>query len=191
MTNRAYEDFLIFDISCLLNSTLQDAVVVKDYLNADGKKIKITKRNEPLLVLFENTFHNPLQDVVTSRRRKRKVMHCGLIEGDGDNSCRRHDWTMNMNILHLDWYVAPEIFNAGYCDGQCTFPLQINTTNSTSYAVMKSFWHRETFWRDEEVPRACCTPVDYSSLRILYINTHFEIVIATIKDMKVKSCGCR
>lgn len=190
---RTYDSYLIFDVS-VLKETNRGSVTIDNSLVVGGRKLKISRRNEALLLIYEHLEQNPLLN--KSKRVRRQTSHVGnLVDVTGETnaySCRKYDWYIDMAAFDsFSWWIAPNEYNAGFCSGQCLFPLTIEGTNSTSYSFMKNIWHSQTFFMDEHIPRACCVPVAYEPLQILYVTSEIEIDIMYISDMKVKSCGCR
>lgn len=195
-----YGDYLIFDISSLTD-ILQDTVTILNSLSMGNESVRISARNEPVLVMYDYARYNPLlhtgEAAIQTRSRRQTDAHMddltniprGQIDED---SCRRYDWRIDMSIFNLAWWIAPRSYNAGYCAGRCRFPLSLDRTNSTSYSFMKNMWHSQTYFSDEDVPRACCTPVEYNPpLRILYLLSNLAAHIKLMPHMSVKSCGCR
>ena len=166
-------------------------------LSSAGESIHITKRNSPLLVVYENMEFNPLLHVspVRNRRSYQSYIVDQVQPTDGDVfdgfNCKKYEWEIDMEIFQWSWYIAPRYYNAGYCSGDCPFPLDSPVMNSTTYSFIKNLFHYKTRFMDAYVPRACCTPVSYYSQPILYFDRDLNSVLKKLPNMKVAGCGCR
>lgn len=114
-----------------------------------------------------------------------------LENSDDGFNCRRYDWELDIKIFQWKWFIAPRYYNAGYCSGDCPFPLDSPTMNSTNYSLIKNLFHYTTGFRDEYVAKACCTPIAYQSQAILYFDRGMNSVLKNLPNMKVTACGCR
>jgi hypothetical protein len=192
--SQSYSNYLVFDISDL-KDTLPNNISIDKSLISNTERIRISRHNEPLLLVYENLQHNPLLNGEHRlRRQKRHVERVFNYRPGGVNSesCQRKNWEVHLNVFPgLDWWLFPRKYNAGYCDGHCRFPLTREATNSTSYSFLKNVWHTQTFFLDDFVPQACCVPVEYEPLQIIYLTNSIEQDIMMIDNMIVTSCGCR
>ena len=206
-----YDNFFIFDVTEIAEFLRGEFKLVLQLSSAIGdmritRGIRISRRNTPLLVTYEHMDHNPLLQQNKNRdrrviRQKRDGNYNYLIddihrEGNSNEeyegrSCKRHQWQIDMMIFHWVWYIAPTHYDAGYCSGECTFPLDSPVLNSTTYSFIKNLFHYQTMFMDEYVPRACCTPISYYPQTILYYNRTFDGVLKTLPNMRVATCGCR
>lgn len=189
--------YLIADIS-YLTGKLQKLIVYR-HIYVNNKKVRISETNEPILVAFQGSTNNPLLQSRHHRVRRGVYSHISELYPSRNRrpaadikSCRRHKWSVDMKIFNFDWYIEPRYFNAGRCMGHCETPLTLSRTNSTNYSYMKNLWHVQTwFAHQEEIPRSCCTPVDYMPLWMLLVDNDGELAVKYIPNMRVKSCGCR
>ena len=159
--------------------------------------MRITKRNIPILVVYENMATNPLLHVTSVRKRRSHKSYIidQVLPTIGDAfdgfNCKKYDWEIDMEIFEWSWYIAPRYYNAGYCAGACPFPLDSPVINSTTYAFIKNLFHYKTAFMDDYIPRACCTPVSYYAQPILYFDRDLNSVLKKLPNMKVAGCGCR
>lgn len=194
-----YSSYVIYDVSNL-KETMPSNVTIDKYLYINDDRVRISRRNEPLFLVYENLDYNPLLNEENIVQRQKRHVESIFDEsvfdfnygGNGRTACMRNDWNMNVSIIPgLNWWLFPRLYNAGYCVGHCSYPLTKEATNSTSYSFMKSVWHAQAFFLDEEVPRACCVPVEYEPLQIIHLTNNLEQDIMMIDNMIVRSCGCR
>ena len=191
-----HDNYLIFDISAIRKHVAESFRPVLK-LTSDGEQARITKRNTPILVVYENMATNPLLHMTSVRKRRSHKSY--IIDqvpptiGDAFDSfnCKRYDWEIDMEIFEWSWYIAPRYYNAGYCAGDCPFPLDSPVINATTYSFIKNLYNYKTAFSDEYIPRACCTPVSYYRQPILYFDRNLETVIKELPNMKVVGCGCR
>nr|AVK72363.1 bone morphogenetic protein Bmp5-8 [Nemertoderma westbladi] len=85
-----------------------------------------------------------------------------------------------------DWIVAPDDFKAGFCDGQCVFPMN-SKMNATNHAIVQTLVH---IMNPGRIPGACCVPNAFDEISILYFDDTQNVVLRLYKEMSVISCGC-
>ncbi|XP_025103736.1 bone morphogenetic protein 2-like isoform X2 [Pomacea canaliculata] len=121
------------------------------------------------------------------RRNRKKKQRKSKRKGDR-NQCRRHRLYVDFrDVGWNDWIVAPEGYNAYYCDGECNFPLA-NHQNSTNHAIVQTLVNSVN---PRAVPKACCVPTELSSISMLYLDEWDKVVLKNYQDMVVEACGCR
>nr|QYF06707.1 bone morphogenetic protein 2/4 [Holothuria scabra] len=86
-----------------------------------------------------------------------------------------------------DWIVAPDGYQAYYCQGECPFPMPEHL-NSTNHAIVQTIVHSA---EPSLVPRACCVPTELAPMNMLYFNEKEQIILKNYKEMVVDNCGCR
>ena len=102
--------------------------------------------------------------------------------------CKRHKLYVDFRKVEWNtWIVAPQGYEAFYCQGQCPYPLPSHM-NATNHAVIQNIIHSRY---PERVPSACCVPVKHSAISMLYLDADKKIVLKTYQDMIVESCGCQ
>jgi len=85
------------------------------------------------------------------------------------------------------WIVAPDGYNAYYCQGDCNFPLA-HHLNSTNHAIVQTLVNSVD---PTAVPKACCVPTELSAISMLYLDEWDKVVLKNYQDMVVEACGCR
>ena len=193
-----HSNYLIFDITSISDKLIGVFRLIMR-LSASGEHLRISRRNSPLLIVYENMSFNPLLRHARRKKRNAALNYNYLIDevsSTGDDvydsfNCKRYDWEIDMDIFQWDWYIAPRFYNAGFCYGDCPFPLDSPVMNSTTYSFIKNLYHYKTALQNENVPRACCTPISYYSQTILYFNQLRNSVLKKLPNMRVATCGCR
>jgi len=106
----------------------------------------------------------------------------------GHYNCRRHRQYVDfMEVGWHDWIVAPPGFNAHFCNGECTFPLQ-DHMNATNHAIVQTLVNSVN---PSAVPRACCVPTELSPISMLYLDEYDKVVLKNYENMVIEGCGCR
>jgi len=106
----------------------------------------------------------------------------------GHYNCRRHKQYVDfMEVGWHDWIVAPPGFNAHFCSGECTFPLQ-DHMNATNHAIVQTLVNSVN---PSAVPRACCVPTELSPISMLYLDEYDKVVLKNYENMVIEGCGCR
>ncbi|KAK7104272.1 hypothetical protein V1264_019022 [Littorina saxatilis] len=122
-----------------------------------------------------------------NRKKKRKKKRRKTKKGD-KNMCRRHPLYVDFNDVGWnDWIVAPDGYNAYYCQGDCNFPLA-HHLNSTNHAIVQTLVNSVD---PSAVPKACCVPTELSAISMLYLDEWDKVVLKNYQDMVVEACGCR
>ena len=195
---RVYSQYLIFDVTEISNSLEGRFDLVLKLISADGD-VSISKHSPPLITTYENRNQNPLLEGKPNKRQKRSGNRFEEIDLLPNNyrqasteryTCQRHGWMIDMSVFMWGWYVQPLSYDAGYCAGNCEFPLD-SVMNSTNYSYIKNLWHYQTEFMSDYVPRACCVPTSYYSQTIIYLNRNYDPVIKSLPHMRVAHCGCR
>nr|CDS26370.1 bone morphogenetic protein 2 [Hymenolepis microstoma] len=124
----------------------------------------------------------------TSNREKRSpqyLMNKRYIE----STCQRRDLMVNFNAIGWSkWVIAPMAYNAGYCYGNCPFPLSAHF-NTTNHAIILHLMHNLGV-AHSQINSPCCTPVTFGPQSILFFDGD-DVVLQVYEDMIVESCGCR
>lgn len=84
-----------------------------------------------------------------------------------------------------EWIIAPEGYEAFYCQGECSFPLS-NHMNATNHAIVQTLVHLMS----HGVPKPCCAPTKLSGISVLYFDESTNVILKKFRKMVVKSCGC-
>lgn len=85
-----------------------------------------------------------------------------------------------------DWIIAPEGYDAYFCNGECKFPLNKHM-NATNHAIMQTLVH---LLQPHTVPKPCCTPTQLYSISVLYFLDENNVILKKFRDMVVRGCGC-
>lgn len=122
------------------------------------------------------------------RNRKDKKKKRRKTKKGDKNMCRRHPLYVDFSDVGWnDWIVAPDGYNAYYCQGDCNFPLA-HHLNSTNHAIVQTLVNSVD---PSAVPKACCVPTELSAISMLYLDEWDKVVLKNYQDMVVEACGCR
>ncbi|XP_003748158.1 bone morphogenetic protein 7 [Galendromus occidentalis] len=101
------------------------------------------------------------------------------------NACQKRTLYVSFRDLGWqDWIIAPDGYSAFYCDGECSFPLNMNATN---HAIVQTLVHLVS---PGHAPKACCAPTKLTPIMVLYFDDNSNVILKKYKNMVVKSCGC-
>ncbi|KAK7862974.1 hypothetical protein R5R35_002033 [Gryllus longicercus] len=104
------------------------------------------------------------------------------------DTCRRRPLYVDFaDVGWSDWIVAPQGYDAFYCQGECPFPLPAHM-NTTNHAVVQTLVHS---LNPSAAPRPCCVPTQLSSISLLFLDDEDKVVLKNYQDMAVIGCGCR
>ncbi|KAK3866454.1 hypothetical protein Pcinc_028015 [Petrolisthes cinctipes] len=111
---------------------------------------------------------------------------------DSDTWCRlKHLHVSFRDLGWENWVIAPEGYDANYCEGHCVFPLHAKMNASNHALVQTLVKSMEGVPADQELPpNACCAPIDLATIPVLYYSYENNIVLKKYPKMIVKSCGC-
>ncbi|XP_077981455.1 bone morphogenetic protein 4-like [Glandiceps talaboti] len=155
---------------------------IKDYVTfAGGKNFQL--END----IDEEEDHRPMlnlqvQEVPSLSRRRRYAHDDENCEKD-DRCCRFPLKVTFKDIDWDDWIVAPESYEAFYCDGSCPH----NHRPASVHALIKS--HMNIFSRGAS-PKPCCTPKVLSALTLLHYDSTGKLSVTAFSDMVVDQCAC-
>lgn len=178
-----------------------------------GRRNLISRRQiehmNPILL----TFHNFNMDLEMASRSKRDTFQMRLKEynvgvyrneitletAEQMGACRLKPWFLNLNdIGWQNWILAPKALRSNICVGGCPALFLEEYLNATNYSFLKNLFHeRQKFLgkgNDRQVkivPEASCSPVSYTQLTVMYRTTRNVIVVKSLPEMRVLSCGCR
>lgn len=85
-----------------------------------------------------------------------------------------------------DWIIAPDDYEAFYCHGKCSFPLN-SRMNATNHAIVQTLVH---LMNQNKIPKPCCAPTQLSAISVLYFDESSNVILKKYQNMVVKSCGC-
>ncbi|GMR47828.1 hypothetical protein PMAYCL1PPCAC_18023, partial [Pristionchus mayeri] len=84
-----------------------------------------------------------------------------------------------------NWIISPSVFDAGFCGGDCPFPLP-KEARASNHALVQSALSTSF----SGLPSVCCAPDKMDSLTILYYDQNKAIVLKSFPRMIVETCGC-
>ncbi|XP_055585731.1 protein 60A-like [Uranotaenia lowii] len=138
----------------------------------------------------------PVQHVQTrnkrsiQKKRKTKTENKNPLlnhQIDHHKSCQIKTLYVSFRDLNWqDWIIAPEGYNAFYCSGECSFPLNAHM-NATNHAIVQTLVH---LMHPGKVPKPCCAPTKLIPISVLYHIDEANVNLKKYKNMVVKSCGC-
>nr|AVK72364.1 bone morphogenetic protein Bmp2a [Nemertoderma westbladi] len=102
-------------------------------------------------------------------------------------SCRRDNMKVSFeDVGWMSWIVAPDEYDAFYCYGACSFPMESHL-QATNHAVIQSLVN--TYY-PTRLPKPCCVATEISSICLLYTDESGHVNLRNYKEMTVDSCGC-
>ena len=104
-----------------------------------------------------------------------------------DRECQKRFLRVSFKDLDWqDWIIAPDGYDAFYCHGECSFPLNSHM-NATNHAIVQTLVH---LMYPETVPKPCCAPMQLSGISVLYLDSSSNVVLKKFRNMVAKTCGC-
>ncbi len=85
-----------------------------------------------------------------------------------------------------DWILAPSGYDAFYCYGECSFPLNSHL-NATNHAIVQTLVH---LMDPDNVSKPCCAPTKLSGISVIYLDASSNVVLKKFSKMMVMACGC-
>ena len=105
-----------------------------------------------------------------------------------NTTCGRHELFIRFRDLGWDeWVIEPTGYAAGYCGGECPFPLNDNM-NASNHAIIQTLVH---LILPKDLPQPCCAPIKLASQWVLFLDESNNVVLKTYQNMVVKDCGCQ
>lgn len=140
-----------------------------------------TKKNHggqnPFLVIYIHSYN--------ARRSRRRVDHCS--KNQQDECCKEKLYVNFRELGWSDWIIAPHGYYANYCRGDCKGNQLLGLIQSNHGHVVGEYRKQE---KHRDTILACCTPVQFSSMSIIYYEENRKIVKRELPKMVVDSCGC-
>uniref|UniRef100_A0A4W3HFZ5 Bone morphogenetic protein 8a n=1 Tax=Callorhinchus milii TaxID=7868 RepID=A0A4W3HFZ5_CALMI len=151
-----------------------------------GRRGPRTKR--PFMVTFFRASQAPVRTIRAANRRKGRKKYAGYNGREQTQVCKRHDLYVSFRELDWqDWIIAPEGYEAFYCDGDCSFPLGSHM-NASNHAIVQALVH---LMKPDAVPKPCCAPTKLSATSVLYFDDKYNVILKKYRNMVAKSCGCQ
>ncbi|GBP82632.1 Protein decapentaplegic [Eumeta japonica] len=160
-----------------------------------GEDERAWRADQPLLLLYtEDTRAREARergDTPIARMRRaaqRRGHRAHHRRKEVRETCQRRPLFVDFaDVGWSDWIVAPQGYDAFYCQGDCPFPLA-DHLNGTNHAIVQTLVNSVN---PAAVPKACCVPTQLSSISMLYMDDVNNVVLKNYQDMAVVGCGCR
>ncbi|XP_031634913.1 uncharacterized protein LOC116348153 [Contarinia nasturtii] len=152
--------------------------------SADIVQEVVIKTLEPwmrqLLVLDTNSKNRPYIEIQTRDMRKHRTkrhLAKDCRENERQTRCCRYPLRVDFRKFGWDWIIAPDIYEAYYCAGECPIGFLPKHPHTYIYSLSSSF-------------QTCCSPRKLSPLSLLYFDDNKNVVHSIIPNMAVEKCGC-
>lgn len=139
------------------------------------------RRNLIYLLLF--FFQMPYVEISlkdNSHKRTRRTVGMDCTENSKEVRCCRYPLVVNFEEFGWDWIIAPKVYDANYCSGECPY----------SFLQKYPHTHLVHLATPQGSGGPCCAPRRMSSITMLYFDQEYNIIYGTIPGMVVESCGC-
>ncbi|XP_071146219.1 protein dbl-1-like [Mytilus edulis] len=157
---------------------------------------------DPILAVFENFSPSQVSHLErskkTHKRRKRSEGHpldnysSTLNYTSFSNICGLRPWIVNFKDLGWDtWLWQPHSYEANVCSGICPTPFEDGYYNASQHAIIKNYFHFNSNFEITSIPRACCTPIEYDDISVIYLSKNRILVMKLLPMMRATRCGCR
>ncbi|CAD7094213.1 unnamed protein product [Hermetia illucens] len=162
-------------------------MVTEWYNNASTNHGVVIKTKEQWMKQFvvlddsvANKTYAPYIEVMTKDNRKRRTkrntsLNCS--ESDNEVRCCRYPLEVNFRHFNWEWIIAPQSFNAYFCNGECKL------------GFLPKYPHTHLM-QMSTAPQPCCSPTKMSPVTLLYFNNEYNLVMSTIPNMAVDKCSC-
>jgi len=156
--------------------------------------------HQPFMAAFFKTSTTQSQPRLRKRevtRRRKKKSHPDPYHSNPllfnpathwtSHSCQMQNMFVSFKDLKWqDWIIAPDGYQAFFCSGECSFPLNAHM-NATNHAIVQTL---AQVLNPDKVPKPCCAPTKLSAISVLYFLEDSNVILKKYKNMVVKSCGC-
>ena len=106
--------------------------------------------------------------------------------------CQTRDlFVLFKDLNWQNWVIAPDGYNANFCQGICEFPMpsEMNATNHAYVQDLVQIFGAIT--GDGELPPSpSCAPQELATVSVLYYDYTDNVVLKKFRQMIVKSCAC-
>ncbi|KAM7341419.1 growth/differentiation factor myoglianin [Cochliomyia hominivorax] len=121
------------------------------------------------------TMHIEIITKVKNRHKRNAALDCR--ESDNEVRCCRYPLKVNFTNFGWNFIVAPQHFDAYFCNGECNvgYLEQYTHTHLTSLSTSA---------------KPCCSPQKLSPLALLYFDNNNKLMYSTIPNMSVEKCSC-
>lgn len=111
------------------------------------------------------------------KRRTKRNTSLNCSESDNEVRCCRYPLEVNFRHFNWEWIIAPQSFNAYFCNGECKL------------GFLPKYPHTHLM-QMSTAPQPCCSPTKMSPVTLLYFNNEYNLVMSTIPNMAVDKCSC-
>lgn len=157
---------------------------------------------DPILAVFENFSPSQVSHLErsgkTHKRRKRSEGYpldnysSTLNYTSYSNICGLRPWIVNFQDLGMNrWLWQPHSYEANVCSGICPTPFEDGYYNASQHAIIKNTFHFNSNFEITSIPRACCTPIEYDDISVIYLSKNRTLIVKLVSEMRATRCGCR
>uniref|UniRef100_A0A0A1X9X5 Inhibin beta B chain n=1 Tax=Zeugodacus cucurbitae TaxID=28588 RepID=A0A0A1X9X5_ZEUCU len=138
--------------------------------------------------------YRPFIMVDTRNRKRASRQKRGINCTDGVTECCREKLYISFDEIGWgDWIIQPRGYDAYFCRGSCGSVASVAQSATHHSAFLQKIALSRRNNRDskplELVP--CCTAKQYSSLKLVFMDSNNTATQKTFPNMVVESCGCR
>lgn len=119
-------------------------------------------------------------------RRRRETNHdkpFNCVQEDDESRCCRYPLWVSFADIGWDWVLAPDGFQAYYCDGSCPYKFRAAHRFSSIQSLIHLLY-------PGAAPAPCCTPTRLQPLSLLHITGYGSMAVTQFSDMIIDNCGC-
>lgn len=159
------------------------------------------------LSLYDDNAHRPFitgyfqgENVVqrlqlnAKHRRQRRSIRTNPLTDSGRSTRLSGAGGCRMRILYVSfrdlrwksWILAPDGYNAFYCSGECSFPLNAHA-NATNHAQIQMLAH---LMHPRRIPKPSCVPTKTTALSVLYFVNDIDVNLRKYRNIVARQCGC-
>nr|AYC12383.1 myostatin [Palaemon carinicauda] len=151
--------------------------LVVEALDSQGRQVAVTDPTE-------SPKNAPLLEIHTEEnRRGRGRRNSGSVDCTNNDTekCCRYPLSVNFVEMGWDFIVAPKVYDANFCNGECPYLYAQKYAHSALVQKMNSSSAKHG---------PCCGARKLSPMKMLYYDHDHKIKFDTIQDMVVDRCGC-
>lgn len=115
------------------------------------------------------------RDIRKHRTKRHTARDCR--ENEKHSRCCRYPLRVDFREFGWDWIIAPDIYEAYFCAGECPIGFLPKHPHTYIYSLSSSY-------------ATCCSPRKLSPISLLYFDDNKSIIHSTIPNMAVEKCGC-
>ncbi|XP_071538486.1 growth/differentiation factor 8 isoform X2 [Panulirus ornatus] len=161
-----------------LNKPDENLGLVVTAYDSEGRQVAVTDPSE----MPSNA---PMLEIHTEEgRRSRTRRNIGsyvCTNNNMESRCCRYPLVVNFVELGWDFIVAPKVYEANFCNGECPFLYAHKYAHTSLIQKLNSTNAKHG---------PCCGARKLSPMKMLYYDHDHKIKFDTIQDMVVDRCGC-